>query len=85
MQNKNNTRGKARKSNKGSFATLARHLSAVMKHPLTPTLLIEDIGNRLAHYSSAIDFDTPEMIERSLKSYEKTSEGQREFRKGGAR
>jgi hypothetical protein len=69
-----------------SLDSLAEHLSAVIKHPLTPALLYHDITNRMTDFSSCIDFDAPEMIARAIESYDETADlKSRALRKGDLR
>ncbi len=64
-----------------SAETLAAHIAAILEHPETPDALYNDIAERITDMSSHVDFQTPEMIERSLVAYA----GRESCRKGGAR
>jgi hypothetical protein len=56
-------------------------LSAVMKHPGTPSDIYNALGEALTDMSNEIDYHTPEMVGRTLAAY-----AEREAkRKGGAR
>ena len=54
----------------GTKRELAELLSAVMKHPETPERIIRVLGDAIIDFSSAMDFDSPEIIEQSLRAYE---------------
>jgi hypothetical protein len=56
-------------------------LSAVMKHPDTPTLVYNALGDALTGMGNHIDYNTPEMVGRALAAYA-AAEAKR---KGGAK
>lgn len=78
MPRKDSTKQKSREELR---AQLARDLACIMANPETPAALYDAIADELTEMSSAIDYDTPEMIERSLTAYI----AKEEKRKGGSR
>jgi hypothetical protein len=73
MQKKDSTKKKpAAKSTpeEDSSSTLAYHVSAVLKHPRTPSILYNAMTDVLTDMLDLLDGDAPDMIERSLEAYE---------------
>jgi hypothetical protein len=66
-QKKNSTRKK--KSRAELRREIAQHLAAVLANPETPVMLYNDIAESLSDMSSDINYDTAEMIERSLTAH----------------
>jgi hypothetical protein len=60
---------------------LIRDLASILANPETPTVIYNDIANSITDMSSEIDYNTAEMIERSVNAYF----AKEEKRKGGAR
>jgi hypothetical protein len=65
-----------------STGTLAAHVAAILNNPATPVTLYNAIAEELCDMSSEIDYNTPEMIARSIAAYERREEKRQ---KGGAR
>ncbi len=56
-------------------ADLAQAISRVLRHPLTPVALYDAIAVELMSMTNAIDFDAPEMIERTLNAHASRERG----------
>jgi hypothetical protein len=62
---------------------LARDLASILANPETPTVLYNDIADSITDMSSEIDYNSAEMIERSVNAYfAKEEKRQDEFFEG---
>lgn len=62
---KNKSNKNRKKAEAGRRKELARLLSQVMKHPLLPASIYNDLGDAITNTMS-LDADSPEMIEQYL-------------------
>lgn len=49
----------------------ARHIAALLNNPATPASLCDAITNELRFYGEFLDYGSPQIIETSLKAFEK--------------
>ena len=76
MSKKSNAKQQSRKdSYTASRRQLARHLSGIVKHPLTPFPLYLHLVDTLAGYISLTDWESPELIDIGLREYAKQKRG----------
>jgi hypothetical protein len=53
-----------------SSEEIAYHVSAILKHPDTPVRLYNAIATETTEMAEAVDFETPDMVARTLDAYQ---------------